>query len=194
MKILVVSDTHRKIQRVLDIYRKLIRTSSVDLVVHCGDYYSDAKQIWDTLGAKILAVKGNCDGCFEEDEYAILETEAGNFFVCHGHMQNIKYNKQDLYYSALEHDCIGVIYGHTHRADKTELGDFLFLNPGSITKPRDGSGGSFALLSTDGGKVSAKILKYDAFMASDSDPFSGGSKSKVKGGFLRGLLNYSDRL
>ena len=118
MRILIVSDTHGKVQRVYDIYKKLTKDSPIDLIVHCGDYADDGLEIQKHLGKRVLWVKGNCDGCFDEKEYAILETEAGSFFVCHGHMQNIGYSKQDLYYYALQEDCIGAIYGHTHRADK----------------------------------------------------------------------------
>ena len=194
MKILIVSDTHSKVKRVSEIYKKLLaKQYPVDIIVHCGDYYADAMKIHDRLGVRVLAVRGNCDKCFEEDEYAILETEAGNFFVCHGHMHHVKRNKQSLYYKALEMDCVGAIFGHTHRAEKTELDDFIFINPGSINKPRDGSGGSFALLTTNEGHAEAKILRYEDLMASDDSPLlPPKKKSKVTGGFLRRIFNYSD--
>lgn len=190
MRILIVSDTHGKVQRVYDIYKKLTKDSPIDLIVHCGDYADDGLEIQKHLGKRVLWVRGNCDGCFDEKEYAILETEAGSFFVCHGHMQNIGYSKQDLYYYALQEDCIGAIYGHTHRADKTELGDFIFINPGSLERPRDGSGGTFALLNTSEGYKDVRILRYsDVMLDGDSSP---SPKKKVKGGHLRDLLNYSD--
>lgn len=191
MRILIVSDTHGSIQRVLDVYKKLAKDSPVDLIVHCGDYSDDAIKIQNTLGKRVLWVKGNCDGCFDEKEFAVLETEAGNFFVCHGHMQNVGYSKRDLYYYACQEDCVGAIFGHTHRADKADLGDFLFINPGSIESPRDGSGGTFALLITSEGHADARILRYHDFML-DGSSSSGSNKPKVKGGHLRDLLNYSD--
>ena len=190
MRILVVSDTHGYVDRVYEVYKKLVKSSPIDLIVHCGDHASDAAEIQRHLGKRVLWVRGNCDGCFDEKEYAILETEAGNFFVCHGHMQNIGYSKQDLYYYAVQEDCVGAIYGHTHRADKTDLGDFLFLNPGSLSKPRDGSGGTFAILNTSEGYADARILRYNDFMLDGTD--SGSPKKKVKGGHLRDLFNYSD--
>ncbi len=191
MRILVVSDTHGYVERVYEVYKKLVKSSPIDLIVHCGDHADDAAEIQRHLGKRVLWVKGNCDGCFDEKEYAILETEAGSFFVCHGHMQNIGYSKQDLYYYAVQEDCVGAIYGHTHRADKTDLGDFLFLNPGSLSKPRDGSGGTFAILNTSEGYADARILRYNDFMLDGSDS-SESPKKKVKGGFLRDLFNYSD--
>ena len=191
MRILIVSDTHGSVEKVYEIYKKLSKEAPVDLIVHCGDYSRDAVAIQAHLGKKVLWVKGNCDGCFDEKEFAVLETEAGNFFVCHGHMQNVGFSKRDLYYYACQEDCIGAIYGHTHRAVKTDMGDFLFINPGSLTRPRDGSEGTFALLITGEGYKDARILRYNDFIL-DSGPVSDSGK-KVKGGHLRDLLNYSDR-
>ena len=191
MRILIVSDTHGNTSRVREVYKKLSAVSPVDMIVHCGDYSSDALKIQNELGKRVLWVKGNCDGCFDEKEFAVLQTEAGDFFVCHGHMQNVGYSKRDLYYYACQEDCVGAIYGHTHRADKTEMGDFLFINPGSISEPRDGSGGTFALLNTGDGHADCRILRYHDFML-DGSSSDRGSKPKVKGGHLRDLLNYSD--
>ena len=193
MRILVVSDTHGQVDRVIEVYKKLAKSAPVDLIVHCGDHADDAVRIQSRLGKRVFWVRGNCDGCFDEKEFAILVTEAGNFFVCHGHMQNVGYSKRDLYYYACQEDCIGAIYGHTHRADKTDLGDFLFLNPGSISRPRDGSGGTFALLNTSEGYKEAQILRYNDFMLDPgSSDESSGTKKKVRGGRLRDLFNYSD--
>ena len=194
MRILIISDTHGKLKRVYDVYNKLSKTSDIDLIVHCGDYYDDAMDIHKHLGKKVVAVRGNCDRCFDENEFTILETEAGNFFVCHGHMHNVKYNKQSIYYNAMQAGCTGAIFGHTHRAGKTELGDFVFINPGSITKPRDSSGGTFALLDTAEGYINARIMNYQEFMDSEDTPPPPASKPKVKSGFLRRIINYSDGL
>lgn len=192
MRILVVSDTHGDSGRVYDVYKKLVSEAPIDIIVHCGDYIDDALEIQARLGKKVCCVKGNCDGEFDEDGYAILETEAGDFLVVHGHMQDVGYSQERVYYLALEHDCIGVLFGHTHRAVFNELDDFYFMNPGSLSRPRDGSGGTFGLLVTDEESVWGKIYRYEDFMGnSGSTPQK---KPKVQGGHLRSILNYSDRL
>lgn len=190
MRILVVSDTHAKCQRVYDVYNKLSREAPVDIIVHCGDYYTDAIEIQAHLAKKVLWVKGNSDGCYDENEYAILNTEAGNFFVSHGHMQNIGFSQQDIYYKALEQGCIGALFGHTHRGKFSDLGGFYLMNPGSISFPRDASGGSFGLLTISEGQVNGKIYEYDDFMLEIP---SSKKKTKVTGGRLREIINYSDR-
>lgn len=80
------------------------------------------------------------------------------------------------------------------------------MNPGSLSKPRDGSGGTFGLMVTSEDSIWGKIYRYEDFMAGDGssssrDGGSGGNgcsdpdkkKPKVQGGKLRSLLNYSDR-
>lgn len=61
------------------------------------------------------------------------------------------------------------------------------LNPGSLPRPRDGLGGTFAVVETGPESVQATIYRYASFMG------KGGDKPAVKGGRLRRLLNYSDR-
>ena len=66
MKILAVSDTHGDCCRVIDVYQKLSKESPVDVIVHCGDYAADARELQARLGVHVAWVKGNCDGRSEE--------------------------------------------------------------------------------------------------------------------------------
>lgn len=198
MKILVVSDTHGECSRVIDIYQKLSKESPVDVIVHCGDYAADARELQARLGVHVAWVNGNCDGGFSDTDWSILETEAGNFLITHGHMEQVYFSKQNIYYKALENDCVGAIFGHTHRASYTEMDDIVLMNPGSLTRPRDGSGGTFGLLVTGDDSIWGKIYRYEDFMDPGSSGNGGSSKGtapkpKVRGGHLRDLLNYSDR-
>lgn len=198
MRILVVSDTHGQCGRVYEVYKKLASEAPVDMIVHCGDYSSDALEIQARLRVHVAWVKGNCDGGFDDDNWSILETEYGNFLITHGHMENVDFSQQNLYYKALENDCIGAFYGHTHRSAYTQVEDVYLMNPGSLTKPRDGSGGTFGLIVTSEDSIWGKIYRYEDFM-SEGGPGSGGpgtqekKKPKVQGGKLRSMLNYSDR-
>lgn len=200
MRILVISDTHGKNERVYDVYNKLAsaggpaarsgglsggfsselsdclfgsrpapqpgshRTPPVDMIVHCGDYYADAQEIRARLGIPVLAVKGNCDGCFDFEACSLLETECGDILITHGHMEDVGFSMQKLYYKALESGCIGAFFGHTHRSVFVETGGVCLLNPGSLSQPRDGSGGTFALVTTSEAGLQAKIYYYEDFM------------------------------
>lgn len=204
MRILVLSDTHGDNSRAYDVYDKLKKESPVDLIIHCGDHYKDAIQMGERTGCPVVWVKGNTDGAFSDSDYAIVETPYGNLLVTHGHMENVDFSQQNLYYKALEKDCVGALYGHTHRSAFTEMGDVFMMNPGSLTKPRDGSGGTFGLLVLEPEYYRGYIHRYSDFLAKSSASSSGttpgsgngsnsGNKPKVQGGYLRSLLNYSDR-
>ena len=179
MKILVLSDTHHSIDKALEVYRKY---DHIDLVIHCGDYVSDALDFQRQTAAKVVYVNGNCDKSFDEKDYQILETECGNLLISHGHMQNVSYSQQSIYYLACENNCIAAIYGHTHIPVNTKWEGVHLINPGSISKPRDGSKGSYALITTSKDGLNCDIIYLD-----------NSAKPKVKGGYLKGLLNYSDR-
>lgn len=195
MRILVLSDTHGSTARALDVYKKLKKNGPVDLIIHCGDFYTDAIKLGEITGVPTAWVKGNCDGSFDDDNYQIVETEYGNIFVTHGHMENVDFSQQNVYYRAIEKGCVAALFGHTHRAVSAEAGGIHLMNPGSLTKPRDGSGGTFGLITTDSENFRGVIYEYDKFMSSGGDGGngSGGAKTKVQGGYIRSLLNYSDR-
>jgi putative phosphoesterase len=61
--------------------------------------------------------------------------------------------------------CDVLVFGHTHQPWVAEYGGVLFVNCGSVGKPKDGDPrAAFALLETDGERVTARIerVEYDA--------------------------------
>ncbi len=181
MKILAISDTHGKLNKVRDIYAKL---TNIDLIIHAGDFISDGEALEKELGVPVIAVKGNCDGSYSNDDFKTVETEYGKIMVTHGHMENVKYHLNTLMYKAMEENCKAVVFGHTHRALIEESGGIRFVNPGSLTQPRDGSGGSYAIIRTSEDSFDASVVYYSTVM---------GTKKPPSAGFIRNLLNYSDR-
>jgi putative phosphoesterase len=62
-------------------------------------------------------------------------------------------------------DCDVLVFGHTHQPWVREYGGVLFVNCGSVGKPKDGDPrAAFALLRLDGGRVVADVerVKYNA--------------------------------
>lgn len=198
MKILVIGDTHGKLNMVRDIWSKL---RDIDLVIHTGDYCSDARALEKELHVPFAYVSGNCDGsrgsnsCSSSGgDFAIVETECGRILVTHGHNEDVKFSLQNLVYKTLENDCIAAVFGHTHKAlsTETEAGfgslrhTVRLVNPGSLTLPKDGSGGSYAIIRTSEDRFDASVVYYNTVM--------GGRNKKSGGtGFISSLLNYSDR-
>ncbi|MGI6178094.1 MAG: metallophosphoesterase family protein [Eubacterium sp.] len=182
MKIFVVSDTHGRIGRVVDMCEII---KNIDLVIHCGDFKTDAENLEDVLRIPVVSVRGNCDGYFPEpSDEATVDTPQGRILVLHGHQRGIARDPEVLAEAALDRDCIAVCYGHTHVADITEENGVTLVNPGSISLPRDDTGGSAAIITADDEGFYANIVLYDTVC--------GDRGKKPKGGYLRGLINYSD--
>ncbi len=181
MKILVISDTHGKLNKVRDIFPKL---KDIDLIIHAGDHISDGEALGREFSIPVVAVKGNCDGSYGNSDFKIVETEYGKILVTHGHAENVNYQLTNLMYKTLENNCIAAVFGHTHRAHIEESNGIHFINPGSLTQPRDGSDGSYAIIRTSETSFDASIVYYSTIM---------GTKKKTQAGYIRNLLNYSDR-
>ena len=202
MKILVIGDTHNRLSKVRDIWQKL---NNIDLVIHTGDYYTDAKALQEELRVPFVYVKGNCDGSYSGrncdpagGDFAIVETEYGKILVTHGHNEHVNYSYDNLLYKAAENGCIAAVFGHTHQGLVNELpapfgaggskSDSIWLvNPGSLTQPRDGSGGSYAVIRTDEDSFTANVVYYNTVMGGS------GNKKSGKTGYVSSLLSYSDR-
>ncbi|MDO4393189.1 MAG: metallophosphoesterase [Bacillota bacterium] len=182
MKILVIGDTHGKLNKVRDIYEKL---KNVDLILHTGDHITDGIDFGSEVHVPTVCVKGNCDGSMSRDDYEIVKCECGNILLTHGHMQDVNYNTQRLLYLAEEHDCIAVIYGHTHVALIDEIDGIHFVNPGSLTQPRDGSDGTYAIVRTSDDSFEASIVYYSTVMDT--------GRKRTQTGYIRSLIQYSDR-
>ena len=179
MKLLVIGDTHGKLNKLRDIWPKL---TDIDLIAHTGDHFSDAIKAEEELGVPVIAVGGNCDGSGPDIE--IIDTEYGNILLTHGHREGVKYDLNGLYYRALENDCKAVFFGHTHCSLITENNGIYFVNPGSLTLPRDNKSGSYAIVRTAENSFDANIVYYDTIM---------GDRRRSPSGRLKSILNYSDR-
>ena len=181
MKILAISDTHGKLNKVRDIWPKL---TDIDMILHAGDFIADAEKLPAELGVPVIGVKGNCDGGYSSSDFRVIPVECGNILLTHGHMENVNYQLNELMYKAMENDCRAVVFGHTHRAMTDESNGIRFINPGSLTQPRDGSDGSYAIIRTSADSFDASIVYYSTIM---------GNKKPPQSGFLRNLMNYCDR-
>jgi putative phosphoesterase len=59
-------------------------------------------------------------------------------------------------------DCDVLVFGHTHKPWIHEYGGVLFVNCGSVGKPKDGDPrGGFVLLEGEGGDVKARTERFD---------------------------------
>lgn len=156
MKVLVISDTHRNIKNV-EMILEMIIPRGVKAVLHCGDNIDDARRIQELYPElTVHAVYGNCDGLGHGDDYTkVVEVAGVPIFMTHGNRYDVKWGDyQMLIIDAMAHGAQVAVCGHSHCAYLEKSEDFIMLNPGSISEPRDGCGYSYAILDIEEGKVS----------------------------------------
>ena len=153
MKIAVFSDTHGSSARML----RAVGELRPDAVVHLGDYERDA----DCLEREypeipLYRVCGNCDMAPRSPQELVAEFGPVRALLCHGHRYAVDWGRLDsMVYAAQEKGCSLVLYGHTHRAENTEIGGVKLVNPGTAGL---GSARSFALVTVfENGGVAAEI-------------------------------------
>lgn len=112
---------------------------------------------------KILCVRGNCDTEVDQmvlefpilADYCILYAGERMIYATHGH----SFNMASL--PPLQTGDI-LLHGHTHIPAWTEFGeDNLYLNPGSVSIPKEGSAHGYMVL--DGTTVKWKNLEGEAY-------------------------------
>ena len=103
----------------------------------------DPKQVIAMLNARkqdILCVRGNCDGEVDQmvlefpimADYCVLAQNKGIIYATHGH----HFNEQNL--PPLHRGDI-LLHGHTHVPKCVEHEEYVYLNPGSVSIPKEDS-------------------------------------------------------
>ena len=156
MKILIVSDTHRR----NDNYLKIVRMNApLDMVIHCGDVEGSEYVICEGAGCPVEMVMGNND--FFSDLPKEKEFQLGKYHVwlTHGHNYYVSMENETIKQEAVARGVDIVIYGHTHRPLVEQYDNLLVLNPGSITYPRqEGRNPSYIIMEIDkNGEVHCEI-------------------------------------
>ncbi|MBQ2867280.1 MAG: metallophosphoesterase [Firmicutes bacterium] len=180
MRLMVVSDTHGMVNQAMEIYRREEEKAHIDHIIHLGDLKSDARALQVRLGADVICVPGNCDGSISRDDEKVVETPWGKILLTHGHLESVDYDLQKLQWRAEEMGCKAAFFGHTHRPTYVFEHGMYFLNPGSLSRPRGVTEGSYAMVEVTEDGFVASILYYSP-------------KPKVTSGVLYDMLNNSDR-
>lgn len=155
MKIGVMSDSHGDIYGVKFAVKKM---GNVDMIIHLGDYCRDAENVSKEIGRQIITVKGNCDFSSRIECDRIIEVDGLRFLITHGHNYNVKSSYTGLYFKALEEKADVVLFGHTHCPHVSEADNIIFINPGSLSKPRWPSE-TYALITIEDGSVVPNIVE-----------------------------------
>jgi putative phosphoesterase len=165
MRIGLISDTHRFLANA---FRALEKMGEIDLLIHAGDHYRDAKEIASQINIPVYGVVGNCDYLSEGPIEELLDLEGVLVFITHGHRYQVKASKERLYRRGLELRAQVAVYGHTHIAkiEKRSEPDFpgknelLLINPGSLADVVGGQGISYGLLDIEDGEINSQIVYF----------------------------------
>lgn len=111
---------------------------------------------------RLLCVRGNCEAEVDQmvlrfpvlADYALLPLENRLIFITHGHL----YNEEHL--PPLQKGDI-LLHGHTHVPACREYEDFVYLNPGSVSIPKENSPHSYMTL--ENGLFTWKTLEGEAY-------------------------------
>ena len=151
MKLLFASDLHGSMFY-CNALLNIIEKENPDKIILLGDIlyhgprnplpkdYNPQKvfEALNTLKNKIICVRGNCDSEVDQmvldfpimADYSILNIDNINLFLTHGHI----YNKENM--PNIEDKDI-LIHGHTHVNTIEKLEKATYINPGSISMPKE---------------------------------------------------------
>lgn len=161
MKLLVLSDSHGRIERCVEV----IERERPQMLLHLGDLVRDAERLSQLFPQiPLRAVRGNGDFSSGAPERSVVEVEGVKLFLCHGHTLGVRQGTDLLLRTALARGVQMALFGHTHRG-LCELREGVWiLNPGSLTEPR-GCPPSYGLvtLSKEGPRARVVPFERDAY-------------------------------
>ena len=103
--------------------------------------------ILNDLNKELICVRGNCDAEVDQmvldfpilTDHIILETEFFTIYMCHGHHEN------DERPPLMNNDYL-LLCGHTHVPSIKVHDHYIYLNPGSISLPKNNSKHSYMII------------------------------------------------
>lgn len=149
MKFLIASDIHGS-AKWCRLLLEAFEREKADMLLLCGDilYHGprnplpdkyapmEVAEMLSSVKDKILCVRGNCDSEVDQmvlpfpltPDYAAVYADGKKIYLSHGHRDVPPLNDGDVY-----------VTGHTHVPHNVCEDGVLYLNPGSVSLPKDGS-------------------------------------------------------
>lgn len=133
MRVLIVSDTHRRND---NFFTVLERVAPIDMVIHCGDAEGAEYAISEAAGCPLEIVMGNNDFFSELPREREFELEGYKIWLLHGHNYYVSMSNEIIKKEAVAKGVDIVMYGHTHKPVVEIEDTIIAINPGSLTYPR----------------------------------------------------------
>jgi putative phosphoesterase len=127
MKIGIISDTHRKINKAKKALDMLL-DNGVEFIIHAGDIVEvEILDMLESCGIDYVAVYGNNDNHLIKHHTRYKLVKEPHYFE----LADLKFKLMHLpYYMAPDSDI--VIFGHTHMFKSEFINNTLFINPGEV--------------------------------------------------------------
>lgn len=161
MKVLIISDTHRKILGLKDLLEK---EGPFDMLIHLGDVEGDQQKIREMCGCPTEMVSGNCDDFYPNmtdlPSEKVIEIGKHRVFITHGHLYGVNFSLANIIKYAKTLDADTVMFGHTHKPVIEKDRDITLINPGSLAFPRqENRKNSYIIMNVDDeGDVTYKLM------------------------------------
>ncbi len=145
MKILILSDSHRYLQYVNDVFDRIGK--HISAAIHLGDGCNDLdlqKERYKNI--VFYGVAGNCDSSADLYSNNIVNISGKKILITHGHKYNVKMSYDRVSYAASEENVDICLFGHSHVPIIFYYESILFMNPGSISLPKSNSYPSYGII------------------------------------------------
>lgn len=146
MKVLIVSDTHGREQY---LYETIQRVRPIDMVIHLGDFEGGEESIRAMADCPVEFVSGNNDFFTGIPKEKIIKVGSYSIMMTHGHRYSVAYSLNLLLEEAKRNYVDVVMYGHTHIPNIEKFNGIWFVNPGSISLPRQDGRPTFIIMDID---------------------------------------------
>lgn len=134
MRLVVFSDSHRRVSSVLEIFER--HKDNADLFIFLGDGNDDVDEaLMVYKDIKIERVSGNCDFYSMFPTEKVIDFAGKKIMFTHGHPYYVKHGYSDIEREARSVKADICLFGHTHLPYIEHKDEIYFVNPGSC---RDG--------------------------------------------------------
>ncbi|URA10352.1 YfcE family phosphodiesterase [Thermospira aquatica] len=133
-RLLVISDSHGKVDRIYDLVRKHI--GEFDVLFHLGDKAYDMLPFLED-GYSVVLIKGNMETLASDvslpvDWEHLAEYDGVKLLATHGHRYSVHSTLVFLKKHALHLGVSLVLFGHTHEQACFKEDGITYFNPGAL--------------------------------------------------------------
>lgn len=132
-RIMIVSDTHRKTANLAE---AIALEGTLDMLIHLGDIEGDEDVVAELAKCEVKIVAGNCDFVTQLPREMEIELAGKKVLLAHGNYYLVTIDLQMLRQECIDRNIDIAMFGHTHKPLIQVEDEITFINPGSISYPR----------------------------------------------------------